>query len=657
MRADSELGRREWRFGLSAFSFGPDVAGRRSDTGEWITNAGRGFAVYGPYCAFPAGEYRVTPRVRAINGGIAKGTFDVFSGGEILVEGDLSGQGLDFRASAGRQVEFRIRLDGDGVIFDGCDVETLLPADGGENADSLAAMNRAAGIWSALHSRPIDVAAIREASAEGSTDDLAAAASALSSLNAPEVIDAWLMDDFVASRLHEMGLSPEAVARAAADTEVVENELRADLGLAATDVPPDSVDSFATRSGQPFADLLVHDKSFQTTLLWHGCMLCPCPWTGATLQSRHSFAVSLPAMKQAWLFYRFEGQRPFYVQVSAWPGLRTAIFIPELNSLIRIADPIYDWGFATAAVQAFRTTMVCKAQAVVGYLAGDTAPALLSGTMNNLGHFFWNDAAGLLQAERAGKLDGVDRLVVAQYPFLDVNRMLSKERTVSKATDPDSLFDLVMNEKLVCVRPTAFQITEEDACRIRELARELSSAHIDAEIADAKSADLLLWVNLRAHNKIWRNQPSGLAFIVASLQKHWPSIAVFLDGTPDCAEMAEAFQKALPREVKTIEGFNLSIADSICWAEAVDAYVATVGSGLTLTTWIADKPGIAHGDPGHLHQMAFWSDVRIGSRPPIAPEVDEVTTFGTAMYSDYDLPPEVLRRLTAQLINEIKASR
>lgn len=650
--------RRTWRVGLSAFSYGPDVGGHKDARGEWVTDSGTGFAVYGPYSVFPAGGYRVSAEVRGIDGKPAAGTIDVFSGGEVLAQAALTSPVLEFTAKAGLPVEFRIRLDGDAVVFGGCVVQSLVVAgDADEDPERNQMMARADAIWNALHASPIEPETLAVLSKSDDSQALEAAALALSGLEPPDIVDAWSTDEAVVRRLTDMGLDAKAIERAASDTAEIEAELRNDLGLSPLRSSPSKSARPATGKGVPFPDLLAHDRSFQATLLEHGCLLCPCPWTGRTLASRHVFPVSLPAMKQTWLYYRFESQFPFYVQVSAWPGLKTALYLPGLNALIRISDPIYEWGFPHGGVQGLRSIVTPRASAVADYLSGETKTAVLSGTMNNLGHFFWNDAAGLLQAERAGRLRDVEHIVIAQYPFLNADDLLQGSRSIAHAETAQDLFDVVLGQRLICVRPTAVRITREDTARIRELAHTQSSPGLEEQISQAQQSTLLLWVNLRAHNKIWRGQAEGLAYIVGQLRNRWPSICVFLDGTPDCEDMAQRFIAALPAGVKTIPGFNLPIADSICWADAVDAYIATIGSGLTLTTWIADKPGIAHGDPGHLHQMSFWSDVLEGSRQPISPAVSEVKTYGTAMYSDYEVPKAVLRRLTGRLIEEIPAVR
>ena len=108
------------------------------------------------------------------------------------------------------------------------------------------------------------------------------------------------------------------------------------------------------------------------------------------------------------------------------------------------------------------------------------------------------------------------------------------------------------------------------------------------------------------------------------------------------AETAAERGQRVPAGVKVFNAFDLPFPESISWAFASDAYIATIVSGLTLVTWAAGRPGVAHLETAHLSQMEFWGDVRSVVPAPVAPPVDAIQDHGHGAYCDYSIDPGLI---------------
>lgn len=394
---------------------------------------------------------------------------------------------------------------------------------------------------------------------------------------------------------------------------------------------------------QTFAD---NDRSFQLDLLAGGGMAAYCPVSGRLLRSQHGLCIWRPG--SPYIFYRFEGEEVFYVCVGNWTGVRMFIYMPETETLVHTVHPLFRWEAAEDIVRDFKIKCVAGREAMGAYLTGPTRPTAIFPAAPNLGHHFWNDLSGFEAAQR-GRVD-LSRLDVVQLPhrFLDVDAVFPEldPRRVARLADPETVFDHCVRERLLPVRLTGAQVSATLAERVRRAAAERG----EGRGPPATLPRPLLWINLRAHNKVWLDQAEGYAALLNALDEELGGVAAFLDGTPDCAELAGALKARLRPGVTVFEGVDLSLYDSLSWAFAVDAYLVTIGSGLALVTWLADKPGVAHSEWAHLHQLEWWSEIRPGSIPPLAPAMADVQEIVGGMYCNYELDWRRLLDLVRQAL-------
>ncbi len=70
-------------------------------------------------------------------------------------------------------------------------------------------------------------------------------------------------------------------------------------------------------------------------------------------------------------------------------------------------------------------------------------------------------------------------------------------------------------------------------------------------------------------------------------------------------------------------------------------------SGLVPLTWLADKPGVWHGDHRHIDQMAFWPLNRPGYNTLTWPSHSEVATIKDARHSNHSIASSLIADLAA----------
>jgi hypothetical protein len=644
-----------------------------------IENGFSGFALYGPYIAVPNGQYQVDVKLSGKKA--ASGRFEIYSSGEILGStNSIESTRFESYIKNAYELEFRVYVDKGSFIFDSVEIskigelieDTYFPdldilnqsrlrlvrgsaeSDLSANPAAIPASpeSPAGQLWRALHSRcgrEVLASIARSARAAGLAEWVSATSNAT-------VVEAWGTAGLASNkRLLDLGLHPVAVRLAASEELALEAAFAAERGDTATDeaLRDIAIRDLGRKVGSPYlAKLSEMQSASQTGALRSGFMTCPCPFTGEILQSQHCFPIAFDKGKQTFLFYRFESVEPFYVIHGGWTGAKIAIYIPTRELILRLQDPHYNWGPPQDAVNEFKTLILEHAETCYDYLLQPTKLALVSGTIDNLGHFFWNDLSGIVKMERAGLLDRVDNVLTYKFNFIEPFEVLDRYDKLTKLaarTATELLLAAVQNH-LFCVRATSLFIDDDTAGRTEQIARRHATAATLENIHEAKQCERIIWINLRSHNKVLVNTVDCCELVLRRLSTRYRSVAVFFDGTPDCRELMSEIVLRLPQNVRPYDGLSLSVYDSIVWAFSVDYYIATIGSGLTLVTWLAQRPGVAHSERAHLAQMEFWGDVRPGAPRPVVPATEDITDLGKGGYCDYTIEPDRLVGLLEDVI-------
>ena len=469
------------------------------------------------------------------------------------------------------------------------------------------------------------------------------------------VVDAWgehLAEN--AQAISKLGFDIEAVRISSSDRPALQDFYaralgRENLAGVLSAVPDNEYDN--SQSLDWFSELQRVQGGFSRMAAVAGEAFTVCPFTGAVLNTKHCLVVPSDGAKQVFLFYKFRSIYDFYLIVTSYSGSKNFIYCPEKNVALRLHAPLFEWGECQSAINQFYRLMLPRARKVASYLQAETERAVLCGTLQNVGHFFWNELSGIYEFGNAGFLDGIEyglsyaSAFIAPYDILPDALVPQRDHYKTEA----ALCDAALDRKLFVIRPTGSIITPELAAEIRRVANEHCSPEQKKNLVKAKSTDYILWVALRNHNKVWLEQVDGILALADELSKTYEKATIFIDGTPDCKDIAREIFERAPKNVSVYDGTSVSIYDTLIWAFEIDSYIATIGSGLTFVTWIAAKPGIAHSETHHMHQMPFWGDVRPDSPKPVNPQFSDIEDMGDRGYCDYKIAPAVMLGLFRNL--------
>ena len=387
------------------------------------------------------------------------------------------------------------------------------------------------------------------------------------------------------------------------------------------------------------------DLSFQDDLACGRGMLAYCPISGSELRSEHGFAIYYN--NAIHIVYAFFGAEPFYVCTGQYINSRMFIFMPVTNILIIIEEEALSWYNYEDFVREFMSQLTFNYEDVLRYLDSKPKRACFFG-ISNIGHFFWNEMSGLHHALEQNLLKDIDEIVCAPIDFMDY-KILFPELTGKKATavSGDDLFNFGVRNQLTPVRFSDGVITPSFLARVQRTAKAHASPA--GRPPDAVPRPLI-WLNVRAHNKIWLDQAAGYANILNALREERGQAAALVQGMPDCREIFDEMRRLTHPDIPLFDGLDLNTNDKINWASQVDAYVCVAGAGLAFTTWLADVPGVAHSEHAHLDHLHWWPWVRPGSRPALAPQRSEVIEIGSGTYCNYKVEWKVLFKLLLEAL-------
>ena len=397
-------------------------------------------------------------------------------------------------------------------------------------------------------------------------------------------------------------------------------------------------------------------REFQQTIVENKYMYVVCPLSGQIVRSNHSFYI--PGGNT--IVYRFVGQEIFYLVVGGFTGEKVSVYFPKFNLNIYLPNTKFINSWVTNnTIHLLQSYMVSNWKYVKNYLASTTEKPVvdIAGVASNLGHYFWQDITGAYYLLENNLLEKIDYFCVGKDEYLSLSSIFPEIPSQKIVKIPKSSleeqFRFFIENNYVCLRIVDNFIKESLKERIYQTARTLCSQEfLDSLERVKENYKLLLWINVRTHNKSWISQTKGYALIINNLREKFPelTIGVIIDGTPDAAGCAEDIISKLKPEIKVYNTLGCPLAESIVWAHYIDVYVATIGSGLVMTSWLSDKPGVAHGDRAHLGQQVFWSDVKENSVPPVFLERKHIISQSQRIYSNYNLDWRVIYNYLLEIL-------
>lgn len=409
-------------------------------------------------------------------------------------------------------------------------------------------------------------------------------------------------------------------------------------------------------------NLLNATNDFQKSIVETGYIYSVCPFTGKVIRSDRSFYIQhVPSVPI--LIYQFQSTEIFYLMVGGWGGVKIAIYFPRLELVIKLSNEWSVWLSCEKIINEFKAHAVSFWRQFKSYISNEQAKKVVAvlGNVLNLGHYFWNQISGIYYLYEKNLLHKIDNFLIGANEYFELGALFPEipPDKIVRLSDNKSFFLDILENNYFAVQVTDLFIKEDLAVRIQSAAVNKCSQSFLQNVEAAKKHFPLIWINLRSHNKAWISQVEGYANIITKISDDYPGVAVVFDGFPtEKANMAQ-IQALISPNIKVYNALECPLHETLVWAGTVDTYIAVIGSGLTLVTWIANKPGVAHSDHGHYLQLIFWLDVRENSVDPVFVPVDyiiDITNDGKGS-ENYDCDWKVIYNEVIKVVKNLNNSQ
>jgi hypothetical protein len=382
------------------------------------------------------------------------------------------------------------------------------------------------------------------------------------------------------------------------------------------------------------------------------------PLSGNRLISTHSFLLN---SDQWHIAYRFNGVETFYLLVGQVRGEIVLCGFPRLRLVVYFCNK-ENLGFSEShkgwIVWCYQQLLcnIIQHRLALARIITTSRPAtgVVVGRTENLGHYIWQDLAGLEEILYDHGTDAVKSVLVGRFSRFSIAEVFPEldVRCISFLGREDDHFNATFRLPFQHLRPTGIRMSENLRDRILRVADNHVAEDVKYRIRQMSVDSLLVWVNLRAHNKMWARQIDGHVIALRKLAKEVGKLRVILDGLADTRDIADAIRRGLEPDIETIDTTGCDIFQSVLWARAVHVYSSVVSTGLVFTAWLARRPGVAHSNTGHLIAEHFLTQSMSGACKPTFLKRSEVHDLSSEFYGNYDFDPDLLYNRLRSLVLE-----
>lgn len=338
-----------------------------------------------------------------------------------------------------------------------------------------------------------------------------------------------------------------------------------------------------------------------------GYVYTVCPLTGKILRSNQSF-YTFPG-----LFYRFVSSEVFYLLVGEWYGSKLCLYFPRLDLIVVLYR--HEHLDLPNITNVFKSYVVSSWKKTIFYISKDQKElAAMVCLFPNPGHYLLNELSAFYHLYQSISFQNIDKILACACEYFNIDDIFPEIPSQKILRVPEkfleNLHNSILENNLFAFRPAANFIEEEVSQRIYQSSLRKCTPSFLQEVDAAKQHFPLLWITIRNYKRRWLSQVEGTANIIKTLYAEFPHLAVVFDGwslternmgnyepiiavEQYCLEQILAL---LPATIKTYSTIGRPIYETVVWAEAIDLYVAPFGTGMTFVTWIANKPGVAHGN-------------------------------------------------------------
>jgi tetratricopeptide (TPR) repeat protein len=384
-----------------------------------------------------------------------------------------------------------------------------------------------------------------------------------------------------------------------------------------------------------------------------GYAWCKCPFTGEILKSNKS----IPVAETLYIAYYFESLYPFFMlSYGGWCSQINAIYLPISNVCIRL-NSLWEWGDLKITIKILINIFNNDEHLISSYLKNSVKNnCLIIDCKNNLGHYIWQDLSGLgLLFDETNLYQHIQSCLInpdSKYKKHQFNpeNIFPELKNFHCISGEGNMTEITLRQNLFVFKIEDVIISKFIPSRIQSISSK-NFGILDLLSAEKKAGSKILMINLRSHNKIWVNAVEVLSEIFndfnnsenSKLQK----LIVLYDGFEDIKPKINLIKEKVSNpQITHIDCTGFSLIETCAIVEMIDAFINTIGSGLVIPTWIYNKPGIAHGDPGHLTQKTLWKYAApkgYDSDAVIWLEESEINCLeGEKFYGNYTISADVI---------------
>jgi hypothetical protein len=258
-------------------------------------------------------------------------------------------------------------------------------------------------------------------------------------------------------------------------------------------------------------------NSFQEEIAVTGTFAAPSPYDGKMVYAHDSIPVRCEHIMC--ILYEFRGQRPFIVGTSTgWCGGVSFIWLVKDDIIIHDSSWMHNWCDVENVISAYIAICARNHDRICVYRRERHKPAIISGFIRNMGHYFWNDVTGVERLARKNIGMNTKTIYSSSRYWLGTQEIFGDDgfQNVVNVQDWDELLGQMLSHREILVRPTGTQLDDPLAGKILRAARTRFATEDPgrwkAALETEATQSYILYVNLRAHNKAWTEQAQGIGF-------------------------------------------------------------------------------------------------------------------------------------------------
>ncbi len=373
------------------------------------------------------------------------------------------------------------------------------------------------------------------------------------------------------------------------------------------------------------SQLRLADPSYQQSLVETGYVYTICPFSGKVLRSNQSFVINHlqnPAKQRGHdlqgFCYRFLGKEVFYLMVGEPLGHRLLVYFPKLELIISPNHNLNGFARPIESINKLKSYMVSYWRQVKSYLSTEAKQVVnVIGLGFNMGHYVWQDLVGIDILRENGILHKLDKILVGPGDYFSSKGIFPEipDENFIEVEDVNDLFQKVIENNYVALRVNGIFIKQQLIERIYAVCRQRCPHEFLQKIEQAKQQCfplLAFQIKARQSRRVWLSQVEGIANIINHLHAEYPKLGIVFDGwsitgtedeSSSCWSMIDAEQsiveaiiELIHKDIPVYSAVGATTYETVVWwCDAINLHISHAGSGLTYSSWIANKPGVVHG--------------------------------------------------------------